>query len=86
MENYEILEHPIISEKAVSLIESENKIVFKVNKNANKQDIKQAVEKTYNVKVVAVNVINDTRGQKKAIVRLDAKNKASELASKLGMV
>lgn len=86
MQIYDVLEHPIVSEKAVSMIETENKIVFKVNKDADKYDIKDAVEKIYNVKVLAVNVVNDTKGQKKAIVKLDPKFKATELASKLGMV
>lgn len=81
-----ILEHPIISEKAVSMIETENKIVFKVSKLATKTDIKSAFEKDYAVKVLAVNIINDTKGQKRAIVKLDPKFKASELASKLGMI
>lgn len=85
MQIYDVLEHPVVSEKAVSMIETENKIVFRVNKEADKYDIKAAVEKTYNVKVVSVNVVNG-KGQKKAIVKLDPKFKATELASKLGMV
>jgi len=86
MELYEILVHPVISEKAVNLIESDNKITFKVNRKATKNDVKTAMEKIYNVKVASINMLNDTKGNKKAIIKLDAKFKASELSSKLGMV
>lgn len=86
MQVYDILIHPIISEKAVNMIESDNKIAFKVNKAATKSDVKTAMEKIYNVKVESVNIINDTKGHKKAIIKLDSKFKASELSSKLGMV
>jgi len=86
MELYDILIHPLVSEKAVNMIESENKIVFKVNKSADKIQIKAAMEEIYKVKVEKVNVLNDTKGNKKAIIKLDPKFKASELSSKLGMV
>ena len=86
MELYEILIHPVISEKAVNLIESSNKITFRVNRNATASDVKKAMEEVYKVKVVKINMLNDTKGNKKAIIKLDAKFKASELSSKLGMV
>ncbi len=86
MELYEILIHPVISEKAVNMIESDNKITFKVNRIATKADVKKAIETIYKVKAVAINIVNDTKGSKKAIIKLDPKFKASELSSKLGMV
>jgi len=52
-----ILIKPIITEKSSTLTENENKYVFKVDKRANKVEIKKAVTAMYNVPVLAVNTI-----------------------------
>ncbi len=51
----EILVKPIITEKMTSLAEKLNRYGFVVDRNANKVQIKQAVEKMYGVKVESVN-------------------------------
>ena len=52
MENfYKILIKPIVTENTFDLIEEQNKIVFYVDIRANKNMIREAVEKIYNVKV-----------------------------------
>ncbi len=51
----EILIKPIITEKMTSLAEKLNRYGFVVDRNANKVQIKQAVEKMYGVKVESVN-------------------------------
>jgi len=86
MEYYDVIFHPLISEKAVNMIETENKIVFVVSPKATKTDVKKAVEDAYKVKVDNVNILNDTKGKKRAIVKLNKQFKASDLSSKLGMV
>jgi len=86
MQYYDIIYHPLISEKAVNMIEAENKIIFIVNRKATKSEIKKAVEDAYKVKVVNVNVLIDSKGQKRAIVKLNKQFKATDLSSKLGMV
>ena len=48
---------PIITEKATILSE-QNKTVFKVHKNANKQIIKKNIEKLFKVNVIKINIIN----------------------------
>ena len=48
---------PVITEKSESLKE-QNVYVFKVNKKANKTQIKNEIEKRFNVKVVSVNTLN----------------------------
>jgi len=84
MELYNVLIHPIISEKVVKMTEMENKIVFKVNSKATKSDVVKAMKEVYNVDVEKVNIINYFN-VKKAIIKLKG-IKASEFASKLGMV
>lgn len=86
MESYDVLIRPLISEKAVNMIETENKIVFIVRSSATKHDVKKAMEKEYKVKVVDVNTIKDRKGQKRAIIKLAKEFKASDLSNKLGMV
>lgn len=56
---YEILVRPVITEKASQLAESQPKqYVFRVQPDANKVEIRRAVEIHYNVKVRKVNTIN----------------------------
>ena len=52
-----ILIKPIITEKSSALTEDENKYTFKVNKKANKVEIKKAITAMYGVPVLAVNTI-----------------------------
>jgi ribosomal protein uL23 len=80
------LNYPVVSEKAVNMIEAQNKITFIVDKKATKPEIKKAIEERYKVGVESVNVMRDMKGRKKAIIKLKKEFKASELASKIGMV
>ncbi|MDO8427589.1 MAG: 50S ribosomal protein L23 [Candidatus Diapherotrites archaeon] len=82
----EILLHPLVSEKAVHTIESENKIVFNVHKQASKPEVKKVLESLYQVKVDKVNIVNDMKGRKKAIVKLKKEFKANDLATRLKII
>ena len=62
--NMEILKAPIVTEKTNNL-SNENVYVFKVDKKANKTQIKQAVEKVFSVKVESVNTVNATTKKKR---------------------
>lgn len=57
MKKWEIIKGPIITEKSNDLLEKENKYTFKVSLDANKVEIKQAIEAIYNVKVVEIATI-----------------------------
>ena len=84
--SFEVVEFPLITEKAVNVIELENKVSFIVKKDASKIQIKKAVEELYNVKVKSVNTVLDRKGRKKAIVKLAKDFKAADLATKLGVL
>ncbi len=56
MHLYEVLRRPLITEKNTDL-QAKGKYVFEVAKAANKQMVKQSVEKAFNVKVMAVNMM-----------------------------
>ncbi len=63
---YEIIRKPLISEKATLLKDSSQIVTFEVDRGANKIEIKQAVEKAFDVKVKAVNTIQ-FRGKVKRV-------------------
>ena len=62
---YEVIRAPRVSEKTARLQEVSNQYVFEVAKSATKADVKAAVEKLFEVKVEAVNVVN-VKGKNKA--------------------
>lgn len=68
MDPYKILINPLITEKGTELSspEKNKKYIFRVDKEANKQQIKKAVEEIYKVKVKAVNTLM-SRGKKRRV-------------------
>ena len=56
MENIQII--PVVTEKANAITEKGNRYTFKVSTEANKYQIKDAIEKLYDVKVVGVSTMN----------------------------
>jgi len=74
--HYKVLLAPHISEKTSGLAESEKKqIVFKVLPNANKAEIKAAVEAMFSVKVDNVCVIN-AKAKRKRFKQIEGKRSA----------
>jgi large subunit ribosomal protein L23 len=83
MDPHQVIIRPVISEKSYNLVEVEGQYTFHVDRRANKNQIKRAVEDAFDVKVYKVNTANVkskpkrqglTRGRtatwKKAVVRL----------------
>ncbi len=89
MDYTQILIKPCITEKATNLKEKNNQVVFWVHKDANKIEVKKAVEEAFKVKVKKVNIVNvkpkvkkrfgrvigKKRGWKKAYVTLEEGSK-----------
>lgn len=86
--DYDIIKYPLMTEKSTKILETSNGYVFIVDKTATKFDIKNAVERIFDVKVLSVNtLINKGKNKtfrgipgrrsdfKKAIVRLEEGNK-----------
>ncbi|MCK5707214.1 MAG: 50S ribosomal protein L23 [Candidatus Aureabacteria bacterium] len=63
---------PVISEKSTALSEKQNKYVFKVDKKANKIEIRKAIEEIFKVSVTAVNTMN-YMGKKKRVRKSEGK-------------
>jgi large subunit ribosomal protein L23 len=58
MEPYQIIKRPLITEKGIRLNEEDNTVVFRVDRRANKLQIKHAVETLFQVEVLKVNTLN----------------------------
>lgn len=86
MDPFKTIRYPVMTEVTSRLLETENKLVFMVNKNATKRDIKMAVEELYDVAVDQVNSTITSDGEKKAFVRLSSEYKATDVAIKLGIL
>jgi len=82
---YKIIKRPLITEKTFDLIERENKLVFVVDRLSNKNQIKKAFEKIHNVKVIKINTLITTQGEKKAFIKLHPDNSAQDIAIDLGI-
>lgn len=83
---WDVLIHPHLAEKSMNMVETENKLVFIVDKRANKKTIKDVIEREFNVRVDSVRTEITTRGQKKAYVKINSEFSASDIASKFGMI
>lgn len=68
----DVLKKPVLTEKSMTLSTEENKYTFDVDVNANKIEIKQAVEAMFGVKVESVNVMN-VKPKKKRMGRYEGK-------------
>ena len=68
---YQVIDTVLISEKATLLQEENNEYVFKVDRNANKLEIKRTIEQLFGKKVAAVRTLN-CRGKSKRNRRADA--------------
>jgi large subunit ribosomal protein L23 len=67
MQLYEVLRRPLVTEKG-TLLQTLNKYGFEVSDEANKMQVKQAVEKAFKVTVTGVNIIT-VRGREKRVGR-----------------
>jgi len=68
----EIIVRPILTEKMTTLKELNNQYAFEVSRQANKIEIKKAVEQRFNVSVTDVRTIN-VRGKKRRMGRFEGK-------------
>ena len=81
----EVIIRPVVTEASLNSLERDNKLVFFVNRRANKNTIKWAVETLYEVVVVKVNTLIMPDGTKKALVRLAPEYSAADVATNLGI-
>ena len=76
---------PVVTEKAVMMIESQNVLTFQTGKEATKHEIKKEIEDLFKVEIEKVRTL--IRGNKKYIyVKLKSQFIALDIATKLGIM
>ncbi|SDM59006.1 large subunit ribosomal protein L23 [Halogranum gelatinilyticum] len=80
-----VIEHPLVTEKAMNQMDFDNKLQFIVHVDATKGDIVEAIESRYDVTIEKVNTQVTPKGKKKATVRLHEDDDAQEVASRIGV-
>ncbi len=85
MDPFKIIVRLVSTEKAHQLRLKNNVLTFIVDRRATKRDIREAVEKLYNVKVLKVNTLITPRGEKKAYVKLAPEYDAEDIAARIGV-
>ena len=70
----------------MNMVEMDNKLVFIVRRDSKRIKIKEAIEKGFGVKVLAVNMLITRKGQKKAYIKLHTDYSAADIATRLGMI
>lgn len=83
---YEIIRNPLATEKAVRLMEAENKLIFVVDRKSKKPEIKKAIEELFKVKVLKINTLITPGGKKRAYTKLDPSTPAIDVATSLGLM
>jgi large subunit ribosomal protein L23Ae len=86
MDAFNIIKYPLTTEAAMKKIEDNNTLVFQVHLRANKNHIRAAVRKLYDIKVAKVNCLIRPDGKKKAYVRLARDYDALDIANKIGII
>ncbi len=80
-----MIKKPITTEKAIRMIETDNVLLFEVEKKDKKPEIKKEFEEMFKSKVDKINTL--LKGNKKvAYIKLNEKNPAIDIATKLGMM
>lgn len=82
----QIIKHPLSTEKSIRLMESENKLIFVVDRKATKPEIKKEIEELFKVKVTKVNTFISPKGDKRAYVQFDMETPAIDVATQLGLM
>ena len=84
MDPYDIVFHPYVTEKTMNFMDKNNALEFVVKRNSDKKQIKEAVEKLFEVKVKDVKT-RVTKDGKHAIVKFMPEFKAEDIGMRIGI-
>jgi large subunit ribosomal protein L23 len=83
---FAVLKFVLMTEKAIQLIERENKLVFIVDRKCSKSDVKQSAESAFQAAVDDVKTMIDQKGRKKAFIKFKEPGVAGDIAMRLGII
>jgi large subunit ribosomal protein L23 len=81
-----VLKYPFVTEKAMMMLESQNKLQFLVEREATKIQIAKEIERSFGQEVKSVRTVMTTKGQKKAVISFTNDKAAEEVLSRLGIM
>lgn len=80
------VKNPLSTEKSIRLMESQNILIFEVDKKATKDAIQKYVEDFFKAKVLKVNTRIGSDAKKRAYVKFSNETPAIDIATKLGLI
>ena len=84
---WELVDYPVTTEKAVRIVEDENKLTFQLKKlDITKEQIKKSFEEEFKVKLDNINILINRKGKKKVIIKLKPEFSAGDIGVKLGII
>lgn len=86
MTKFRVIKHPLTTESAMRKIEENNTLVFIVDIQSNKRQIKDAIKSLYDIQCKKVNTLIRPDGAKKAYVRLTQDFDALDVANRIGLI
>ncbi|MCU0632855.1 MAG: 50S ribosomal protein L23 [Methanolinea sp.] len=81
-----VLRYPFVTEKAMMVLENQNKLQFVVDNNATKNQIKREIERSFEQEVTRVSTMMTMDGKKKAVISFANEKAAEEILSRLGIM
>lgn len=82
----QIVKNPLSTEKSIRLMESQNMLIFEVDKKATKDAIQTYIEDFFKAKVLKVNTRIGPDAKKRAYVKFSNETPAIDIATKLGLI
>jgi len=82
----QIVKNPLSTEKSIRLMESQNMLIFEVDKKATKDAIQKYIEGFFKAKVIKVNTRIGSDAKKRAYVKFSNETPAIDIATKLGLI
>lgn len=80
------IKYPLSTEKSIRLMESNNTLIFIVDKKSNKKQIKEEIEELYGAKVKRIYTCIGPGSRKKAYVKFSDETPAIDIATQLGIM
>lgn len=81
-----VLRYPYVTEKAMMMLDKQNKLQFIVDNNATKKEIKREIERAFEQEVTDVSTMMTMDGKKKAVISFANEKAAEEILSRLGIM
>lgn len=85
IQDLDVIKGALSTEKCVRLIDSQNTLVFVIDKKSSKDDVKRAVKELFSVEPLRVNTMIH-RGRKKAFVVFKKDVLAKDIATSMGVL